>query len=106
MACPENLGDCLTLQGGASIRSEYSTVSDLFNNIVPNIYLAAGLIIFFMILFGGFMIITNAGNADKTKEGGQIITSAIIGLLIVFASYWIIQLIQVVTGIQILNSNL
>jgi hypothetical protein len=59
-----------------------------------------------MILFGGFMIISNAGNADKTKEGSQIITSAIIGLLVLFASYWIIQLIQVVTGIQILNSKI
>jgi len=52
------------------------------------------------------MIIANAGNADKTAEGSKIITSAIMGLLVLFASYWIIQIIQVVTGVPILNSGL
>lgn len=101
-----NIGDMLKLQGNTPITGEYDSVSTLFNNIVPNLYIAAGLVIFFMIVFGGFMIISNAGNADKTQEGSKIITSAIIGLLVVFASYWIIQIIQVVTGIQILNSSL
>ena len=105
MACPENLGDCLKLQSG-SVASEYTGVGSLINNILPNIYIAGGVIIFFMILFGGFTIITNAGNADKIKDGSKTITSAIMGLLVLFASYWIIQIIQVVTGASILNSNL
>jgi len=78
----------------------------LINNILPNIYIAGGIIIFFMILIGGFTIIANAGNADKIADGTKTITSAIIGLLVFFASYWIIQIIQVTTGVSILNSNL
>jgi len=78
----------------------------LINNILPNIYIAGGIIIFFMILIGGFTIIANAGNADKIADGTKTITSAIIGLLVLFASYWIIQIIQVTTGVSILNSNL
>lgn len=100
-----DIGSKLNFQGSTATQ-EYGSVSKLFNNILPNVYIAAGLIIFFMIIFGGFTIISNAGNTDKTKEGGQIITSAIIGLLVLFASYWIIQLIQVVTGIPILNSKI
>ncbi|KKU44740.1 MAG: hypothetical protein UX64_C0047G0010 [Microgenomates group bacterium GW2011_GWC2_46_7] len=105
MACPTNLGDCLLFQGTAAT-TEYSTAGKLINNILPNVYIVAGLVIFFMIIFGGFTIIASAGNADKTAEGSKIITSAIMGLLILFASYWIIQIIQVVTGVPILNSGL
>jgi hypothetical protein len=101
-----NIGSMLKLQGNTSVDSQYKSVSDLFNNILPNVYVAAGIVIFFMVVMGGFMILTNAGNADKTKEGSKIITSAIIGLLVVFASYWLIQIIQVLTGIQIINSSL
>lgn len=102
MACPKDLGDCLKFQG-SSATTEYSGAGSLINNILPNVYIAGGVIIFFMILFGGFTIIANAGNKDKIADGSKTITSAIIGLLVLFGSYWIIQIIQVVTGVSILN---
>ncbi len=102
MACPTNLGDCLLFQG-SSATSEYSGVGSLINNILPNVYIAGGLIIFFMILFGGFTILANAGSPDKIKDGTKTITSAIMGLLVLFGSYWIIQIIQVITGVNILS---
>jgi hypothetical protein len=101
----KNLGDLLLFQGSSATK-EYSSTSSLINNILPNVYIAGGLIVFFMIVMGGFTIISNAGNADKIKDGSKTITSAIIGLLVLFASYWIIQIIQVVTGASILNSSL
>lgn len=104
MATGFNIGDKLLFQGSAAT-TEYGSTSKLINNILPNVYVAAGLIIFFMIVFGGFTIIANAGNKDKVADGSKTITSAIIGLLVLFASYWIIQIIQVVTGVQILNSS-
>lgn len=106
MAVPTfDLGSKLLFQG-AGADKQYTSSSSLVNNILPNIYIAGGIIIFFMIVFGGFTIVANAGNKDKTAEGSKTITSAIMGLLVLFASYWIIQLIQVITGIQILNSSL
>lgn len=102
MATGFDLGDKLLFQG-TSANSAYSGAGSLVNNILPNVYIAGGVIIFFMILFGGFTIIANAGNADKIKDGSKTITSAIIGLLVLFGSYWIIQIIQVVTGVNILS---
>lgn len=100
-----DLGSKLLFQG-ESATTAYPTVGNLVNNILPNVYVAGGLIIFFMVVFGGFTIISNANNPDKMKEGTKTITSAIIGLLVLFSSYWIIQIIQVVTGVSILNSSL
>lgn len=105
MATGFNIGDKLIFQGSTAT-SEYSSTSDLINNILPNVYIAGGLVIFFMIVFGGFTIIAGAGNPDKIKDGTKTITSAIMGLLVLFASYWIIQIIQLVTGASILNSTL
>ncbi len=105
MACPTNLGDCLLFQG-TSATTTYTGAGSLLNTILPNVYVIAGLVIFLMLVFGGFTIISNAGDPDKTKEGSKIITSAIMGFVVLFASYWIIQIIQVVTGVPILNSNL
>lgn len=102
MATGFNLGDKLIFQG-SSATTEYSGAGSLVNNLLPNIYIAGGVIIFFMILFGGFTIIANAGNADKIKDGSKTITSAIMGLLVLFGSYWIIQIIQTVTGVNILS---
>ncbi|MEI6690690.1 MAG: hypothetical protein WCL07_02995 [bacterium] len=106
MACPATLSDCLKLQDGSAVSTQYSSLNVLFNSILPNVYIAAGLVIFFMILLGGFTIVSSANDTHKIQEGQKIITSAIIGLVVVFASFWIIQLIQVLTGIQITNSSL
>ena len=105
MATTVDLGSKLLFQGSTATK-EYGSASNLINNILPNVYIAAGIVIFFMIVFGGFTIIANAGNRDKIADGTKTITSAIIGLLVLFASYWIIQIIQVVTGVPILNSTL
>ena len=98
-------GSNLFFQGTAA-STQYKDTSSLINNILPNVYIAAGIIIFFMIVFGGFTMIANAGDSHKMDDGKKTITSALVGLLVVFASYWIIQIIQVVTGLQILNSGL
>lgn len=106
MPCPQDLGDCLKLSDSQTVGSAYPDAGSLLNNIIPNIYVAAGIILFFMILFGGYSIIVGGGDSSKLGEGKKTVTSAIIGLLVLFASYWIIQIIQVITGVPILNSGL
>lgn len=101
MANGFNLGEKLNFQGDNATNT-YSNASDLLNNILPNVYVAAGVVIFFMFILGGFKVISSASDSHKMEEGKKTITFAIMGLLVVFASYWIIQLIQVVTGLQIL----
>lgn len=101
-ACPANLGECLKFQDSTASK-EYTGIGGLINNVLPNIYVAAGLLLFFMIVIGGFTIIMNANDSHKMEEGKKTITTAIIGLLVLFGSYWMIQIIQVVTGVAILN---
>lgn len=53
----------------------------------------AGLIAFLLLLWGGFQIIMSQGNAEKVQNGQAIITSAIIGLLFILASVFLLGFI-------------
>lgn len=46
-----------------------------------------GVIVFFYLIYGGFMYMTAAGNPDSAKKGGQIIVNAVIGLIILVLAY-------------------
>lgn len=81
------------------IDSPYAFIS----SILPNIYIISGILLLIYLVFGGIMIVSSAGNPDGSSKGKQIITNAIMGFVIIFTSYWIIQIIEIITGIQILN---
>lgn len=88
--------------GGWTTELINPTPADIINLILPFIFVIAGLILFVMLVFGGFTIFTSAGNDDKINKGKGMITNAIVGFLIVFAAYWILQLLEFTLGIAVL----
>lgn len=83
-------------------------VSVLVSIILKNSLILASILLLALLIFGGISFIMNAGNSDtkKAQQGKSAITSAAIGFAIVLLAYSIIQIIQVVTGLNILNSGL
>lgn len=55
----------------------------------------AGGIAFLLILFGGFQILTSAGNPEHLNAGKELVSSAIAGLLLIIFSVFILRLIGV-----------
>jgi hypothetical protein len=99
-----NIGEAFKIgDQGIANKPGYENLGTFLSPIIRNIYVIAGLILFFLILGGGFAIISSGGNPQQKAQGGKAITSAIIGFLIIFASFWIIQIIQFLTGIKIFN---
>jgi len=94
-----------TYFGGQAILN-VTSVYALVSLILPNAYVIAGLILFIYTLAGGFLIMTGASDPHQAENGKQIITNAILGFAILFASYWIIQIIQIITGVDILSPTL
>jgi hypothetical protein len=66
----------------------------------------SGVIFFVLMIIGGIGVIRGAGsgNEEDLKKGQKAITSALLGFLIIFVSYWIIQLVQIITGTEIFNN--
>jgi len=59
----------------------------------------AGGIAFLLVIFGGFKILTSAGNPKGIQAGNEMITSALIGLLFIIFSVFLLELI----GVKILS---
>lgn len=86
--------------------STITTFGGFTQVIVSNAFVAAGVVSLFFMVLAGFQIISSAGNPKQAEKGKGALTGAIVGLLVVFASFWIVQLIETITGIKILNPGL
>jgi hypothetical protein len=83
----------------------YQSLGGFISAVLPNVYILAGIIVFIGVLISGLMFIINAGNgeSEQAKKWQGTLTASIAGLLIIFLSYWIIQIIETITGIKIFN---
>lgn len=55
----------------------------------------AGGIAFLLILYGGFTMMTSAGNPEKLNEGRELVGSAVAGLLFIILSIFLLKVIGV-----------
>ncbi len=103
-----NIGEQFKFLGGKGIAEIFPNLGTLVNILLPNVYVLAGIFLFILLLFGGFGIImgSSSGNPEQTARGGKAVGAALIGFLIIFLSYWIIKIIEVITGINIFESGL
>ena len=63
----------------------------------------SAIVFFFILVLGGIRWITSGGDKGKTEAARNQITAALVGLVIVFAAWAIIQLISTFFGVDILN---
>lgn len=81
----------------------FTTFGDIVSIVVKNAFVLAGIISFVLLILGGFNIIVSAGDSKKTEGGRNAITGAVIGLLVIIGSFWIIQIINKLTGLTLLQ---
>jgi len=89
-----------------SVASKFPSITDIVSTILPNILILAGLVMFFIGFAAGVVVISSGGNPEKKEKGTAALKGAIIGFVIIFASYWIIQILEIITGVPILNSGI
>ncbi len=81
--------------------SDLSTPGGIVSRVIKFLFPLAGLVLFVMLVWGGFEIMMGS-ISKKVDAGKQRVTAAIVGFFILFATYWIWQIIQVVFGVKIL----
>ena len=82
-------------------------IGGIISTLLQNVYILAGILLFVLLIVGGLGFIMGAGeeNPEKAKRGKQAITAALIGFAVIFCSYWIIRIIEILTGIKIFEPN-
>jgi len=96
----------ISLNSGAFKNIESYSVSKIISFLIQSIFVVAGLIAFILLIVGGVRWITSGGDKEKTAKAQSTITAAVIGLLIVFAAWALIKLLEVIFGISILNATI
>lgn len=78
------------------------TIGSIINRALTYVFPFAGIILLVVLIMGGFQLLTSGGNQESIKAGQAKLTSAIIGFVIIFIAYWLIQIIDVLFGAHIL----
>jgi len=81
-------------------------VNDIISTAIAIMFLFAGLIFFFMLVWGGISWVTSGGDKGKTEAARNRITAALIGLVIVFSAWAITVLLETIFGVNILKFNI
>lgn len=82
------------------------TIENLVSALIIIVLVIAALVFLFMLILGGIRYITSGGDKGQTESARSQITAALIGLVIVFAAWAIINLISAFFGINILSLNI
>lgn len=98
-----NLADCLVLgdrQTTVSSVNAYQTPGGFVNLIVSNLFVLAGIFIFIAFIVAGFKFIS--GSKAGVDDSKKIATTAVTGFIIMFSAYWIVKIIELITGANII----
>lgn len=81
------------------LKNNVTSIAGIMTNIIPFVFAFAGIGLLIMILSAGFTLLTSAGDAKKMESGKNHLTSAIIGFIIIFCAFWIVQLVGMMFGL-------
>ncbi|KKU12184.1 MAG: hypothetical protein UX19_C0005G0016 [Candidatus Woesebacteria bacterium GW2011_GWA1_45_8] len=84
--------------------SSAATLQDLevvFANIVSAILGFAGIVLFVLLIMGGFKYITAGGDPKAVDGAKKTLTYAIVGFVLVASAFLILRFIEVFTGINV-----
>lgn len=84
-------------------KEQLSTPGGIISRALEFIFPLAGLVLFVMIVWGGFEMLSTAASKKSMDAGRQRITYAIIGYILLFASYWIIRIMEMMFGVNIVT---
>ncbi len=89
-----------------SIETGGRDISDLIALGLNIAFAVSAVIILFMIIYAGFKVIQGAGsgNQQDAQKAQQAATYAVIGFVIIFSAFWIIKLIEVITGVTFITN--
>lgn len=81
-------------------------INKIVSAIISGAISIAGVLLLFILIIGGYGIVKGAGsdNPEQVEKGKKAATSALIGFMVVFMAYWIVKLIEDITGLNLLGN--
>lgn len=80
--------------------AELDSIGKLVNLIIPLMMIGGGLACLSMLLLGAYKYLTSEGNAEKLSKAQSTIIYAILGLILIVASFVITKIIGAVLDVE------
>lgn len=96
-----NCGEYLT--GDEHYTAKIGDLECIVGSVISWVLGLAGVVLFIMLLLGGFKYLTSTGDPKALEGARKTLTSAIIGLVLVASAYLILVVINALTGADVLN---
>ncbi|MBN1584889.1 hypothetical protein JW899_00795 [Candidatus Uhrbacteria bacterium] len=81
---------------------QLSCVMEMFGNVATMILGVTGSFALLMFVYGGFLMVTSAGDSSKVSAGKKVLTNAVIGIFIIMVSG---IALRYALGILVRNNN-
>ena len=99
-----NLDDIQT-KSGINLPFESNNAAQIITDALPYIFGVAGIILLLNIISSGLKMMTSVGDPKVMQAAQAKLTTSVIGILILFTSFWIVKLIMQFLGIRITFFN-
>lgn len=98
------LAQGLNLPGGTAISGpegfRFTRLGEVVESAIKFVFAFAGIALLLMIIAAGLTLMTSAGDAKKIEQGKQRLTYSLVGFLIIFTAYWLVQILGRIFGFE------
>ncbi len=78
--------------------AKFSTLADLINLTSKLIAFGGGAMVLASFVYTAYLYLSSEGEAKNLEQAKLVLTYSIIGLVVIFTAYWVVQIIARVTG--------
>jgi len=87
-----------TIEG--PLDSRINTLGDLVNRVLTFLLPMAGIVLLFVLIWGGYDYMMSQGNPEKIKSAQAKITTGLIGFFLLISSYLVVRVIAAIFGLD------
>lgn len=77
-----------------------NSVGFIVTRLIVYLFPVAGLLLLIYLIYGGYRFLFSGGDPKSIQAAKGIITTALVGFIIVFVSFWIVQIIATMLGLE------
>jgi len=91
------IGD-FKVEGPKQFAFANKSIGFIIGQALTYVFAFAGVGLLLMIIGSGFTLMLSAGDPKKMEKGKQSLTNSIIGFILIFSAFWIVQILGIVFG--------
>ena len=93
-----------TLQKATGLKPELKDFGSIISALLPYLFTGAGLLLLLYLIYGGISLMLSGGDPKAIQSARDKITGALVGFMIVFISYWLVQIVGKILGIEAISN--